>query len=155
VAWSPDGNNIAVGDAIWGTATGHLVRVLDSPKETLSGVAFGGDGMLLAIWNENHLLVPGTIQGNPITTHGWIKVWVLASCQETTIIDEFLLGGVSGIAFSPDGKYLAAGSGTASAGTEVAGIVCVWDIETGRRIYWLKGHSHSVWNVAFSPDGKR
>ena len=30
-----------------------------------------------------------------------------------------------------------------------------WDAQTGQETLTLKGHSGSVWNVSFSPDGKR
>ena len=31
----------------------------------------------------------------------------------------------------------------------------LWDAETGTEIAVLKGHEHSVWSAAFSPDGRR
>jgi WD40 repeat protein len=56
-------------------------------------------------------------------------------------------GGVSSIAFSPDGKQLA------SAGLD--GTVRLWDTVTGREDRTLHGHSDEVFSVAFSADGKR
>ncbi len=52
---------------------------------------------------------------------------------------------VSGIAFSRDGRYLAAGS---------LGQVRVWDAPSGEPVRTLEGLPHRVLSVAFSPDGK-
>ena len=50
------------------------------------------------------------------------------------------------VAFSPDGKTLAAGSGDKT--------VRLWDVETGKLLRTLTGHGDVVRSVAFSPDGK-
>ena len=66
-----------------------------------------------------------------------------------------LRGGGGPLAFSPDGKLLAAGTG--------AGMIGVWDAETGA-LAWLGGHrggypatsgSFQIQDLAFSLDGKR
>ena len=51
------------------------------------------------------------------------------------------------MAFSPDGKRLATGSGDRT--------VKLWDAATGQETLSLKGHLDDVLSVAFSPDGKR
>ena len=53
---------------------------------------------------------------------------------------------MTGVAFSPDGKYLA----TASQDNTVR----VWDAATGKEVAVLRGHTGYVLSVAFSPDGK-
>jgi hypothetical protein len=58
---------------------------------------------------------------------------------------------VRAVAFSPDGKRLAAGTG----GLNKPGEVQVWDVTTGRELPSLKGHAAEVTCVAFSPDGNR
>jgi WD40 repeat protein len=55
-------------------------------------------------------------------------------------------GHVSAIAFSPDGKVLASGSGDRT--------VRLWDPATGAHRATLEGHSDLVFAIAFSPDGK-
>jgi WD40 repeat protein len=55
-------------------------------------------------------------------------------------------GEVRCVAFSPDGKLLAAGNRY--------GTVRVWDVATKKEKVTLTGHAGDVWAIAFSPDGK-
>jgi WD40 repeat protein/tRNA A-37 threonylcarbamoyl transferase component Bud32 len=56
-------------------------------------------------------------------------------------------GRITSMAFSPDGKRLATGSGDHT--------IKIWDTTTGREERTLEGHAGTVWGLAFSPDGKR
>ena len=51
------------------------------------------------------------------------------------------------MAFSPDGKR--------SSAAAVISTLKVWDAVSGQETLTLKGHTHSVMGVAFSPDGKK
>ncbi|HEV3259802.1 MAG TPA: WD40 repeat domain-containing protein [Gemmataceae bacterium] len=54
---------------------------------------------------------------------------------------------VDSVAFSPDGKRLAAASYDRK--------IHLWDPATGKEVLQLVGHQDRVYSVAFSPDGKR
>ena len=54
---------------------------------------------------------------------------------------------VRSVTFSPDGKRLASVGGDK--------VVRVWDSDSGKELFSLKGHTDDVWGVAFSSDGKR
>eukprot|EP00111_Clytia_hemisphaerica_P011712 TCONS_00034406-protein len=54
---------------------------------------------------------------------------------------------VISVAFSPDGKFLASGSGDTT--------VRFWDVETETPQFTCKGHKHWVLSIAWSPDGKK
>ena len=55
-------------------------------------------------------------------------------------------GYVTNVAISPDGRRAATVGGNVDTAN-------VWDIETGRRVATMVGHSGNVENIAFSPDG--
>ena len=80
---------------------------------------------------------------------GTVLLWEVATHHQigAPLIDN-QSGGVTSVAFSPDGKTLAVG-------TYTAGTVQLWDVATRHQIgNPLIGHTSAVLSVAFSPDGK-
>jgi WD40 repeat protein/tRNA A-37 threonylcarbamoyl transferase component Bud32 len=75
----------------------------------------------------------------------WHYLWRV--CHSERIALPGLTEPVSSVAFSPDGKWLAAGSTDCT--------LRLWDTATAREIRTFKGHASTVWSVAFSPDGKQ
>jgi WD40 repeat protein len=56
-------------------------------------------------------------------------------------------GGLTSVAFSPDGRRLASASEDHT--------IKLWDTATGQEVVTLRGHTDTVWCVGFSPDGSR
>ncbi|KAF7316018.1 Chromatin associated protein [Mycena indigotica] len=54
--------------------------------------------------------------------------------------------GVTSVALSPDGRYVAAGS--------LDNVVRIWDADSGVLLERLRGHRDSVYSVVFTPDGR-
>ncbi len=145
VAYSPDGTRLAtagpdhtvrIHDADTGkvrtTLTGHTRRVL--------GLAFSADGSRL-----------GSVAAE--LGHGIDKteltVWDVAAGR-SVFSRQGPAGGVRDVAFSPDGRRLAAGGGNPQAGP---GTVTVYDAVTGAEVLSLRGPTGLVSSVAYSPDG--
>lgn len=68
-------------------------------------------------------------------------------------------GSIYTLAFSPDGKMLAAGAGALSSNFSSAMVgqdntISLWEVGSGARIRILKGHEAGLRSVEFTPDGK-
>ncbi|OYQ64428.1 hypothetical protein B9G53_12040 [Pseudanabaena sp. SR411] len=53
-------------------------------------------------------------------------------------------GGITSVAFSPDGLSLATSDTT-------NGEIQIWDINSGKQLFSCKGHNTWIWDIAFSP----
>ena len=88
------------------------------------------------------------------------KILALAGYQEVRFVDpankhelaslKGHAGTVRAIAFSHDGKLLAAAGGLPAR----SGEVLIWDVEQRKLLHSIHGHSDCIYGVAFSPDGK-
>jgi WD40 repeat protein len=60
------------------------------------------------------------------------------------------------VRFSPDGKLLAIADGESDLPHYklLPTAIILWDVATLEEIRWLRGHTNSIWALAFSPDGK-
>jgi DNA-binding beta-propeller fold protein YncE len=144
VAFSPDGMHLgAVATQsnsppspylfIWDEKMGRTARRYDvGVRAWAYCVAFSPDGERLAVALDS--------QGKPVT--------VLSSAADREILVPKGLGeGARSLAFSADGKRLAAGG--------MRGTVKVWDAITGHELLTFRGQGAPVNSVALSPDGTR
>jgi WD40 repeat protein/serine/threonine protein kinase len=135
VAFSPDGKHVVAGNdhgmiKIWDAATGREVGPLHAGGVT--SLAYSPDGKRLAAANST----------------GGLSVLNVRDGKEVFSIRAHL-GWIYGVAFSPNSKWVATGSGFGE------DAVKIWDAATGEEIRVIRGHEGGVHGVAFSPDGRQ
>src|SRR6266545_3482066 len=99
----------------------------------------------------NQLVMRARLQILPVITMAVLflpgAAWAQATAEPKIRIEgPFNSGIVYSVAFSPDGKTLASGSGDNT--------IRLWDVGTGRLIRSFEERNQWVPSVAFSPDGK-
>ncbi len=176
VAFSKDGRQFATASfdgtaKVWNAKDRRLVHTLRGHRGAVLTVAFDPNGRHIAtggidgtvrIWNRE----TGKEEPNRGRRHrSWVnalayrsdgralisvssdeEIWLRDADAKERIILRPRLAEVRSVAFSPDGKRLAAGTRY--------GITKVWD-DKGDEVASLKNkHGGDVWSVAFSHDGK-
>lgn len=135
IAYQPGGRLMATGGEdgatrLWDAKTGELVRLLlgQGPVKNLS---WSPDGKFLASCSRFH---PS------------ILIWDAASGVLLRDITNESCKAFWSIAWSPDGRSLAAGRSEPT--------ILVWDLASGTPPMGLQGHGSGVWSLAWSPDGR-
>jgi WD40 repeat protein len=82
-----------------------------------------------------------------------IMVWEVNSGVEVARFSG-TRGRIYGLAFSPDGRWLATGGGETEVKSNAFGEVTLWDVEARARAVSFDGHARAVLALAFSPDGQ-
>ncbi len=138
ITFTPDNKQIVTASAdktvrIWDVATGKELRRLPGAKRVLRALAFNPRAGLVAASED----------------HASIRMWNLNSGELNGTFQTNPPDDVTCLAFSPDGKLLAAGGPTTSS------FVHILNADTCAPMAQCRGHKHKVTSVAWSPDGKR
>jgi WD40 repeat protein len=143
LAFSPDGKTLATGKddhsvQVWDVETAQLRASLPGYTREVTCVAFTPDGKTLAS-ASSAVEVGWWVAGGEAVF--WPTSWNSALVTLPT-----RAGAVRGVACTPDGKTLFAGSDR--------GLIKRWDLTTRKELPTLADHKDAVWCVALSPDGK-
>jgi WD40 repeat protein len=144
-AFSPDGTTVVTaGDDqlihTWSAENGVAFDVLKGHIAAITSLAFAPNGELISTAGENASLA-------------WnlTPEWKLERTIGSGNAGSPLTDRVNAVAFSPDGKQVATGSGEPSRGGELK----LWDVTNGQLVRdFSKVHSDAVLSLEFSPDGK-
>jgi WD40 repeat protein/serine/threonine protein kinase len=165
---------------IWDTISGQLLRELKGHFDSVFSVVFSSDGRRLASYAGRGSTAPAEVRvwdaGSGALLRKWSlpEAWQMAGSPngrqlacvwgdtEVGLWDistgrqiRRLAGGgqaLWAVAFSPDGRWLAAGSGMHA---HRNGEVTIWDARTGLKRRTLYGHIEMVNALAFSADSQR
>ncbi len=174
VAVSPKGKIAAVGDLegyvqLWDLENRSLLTEWDSDEFGIAyRLVFSPDGARLAVeYGYSEVVLFDALSGKRVdglpslqgsisafspdnarlasTDETWIDVWDLATGEKLHTLQGHTTT-IRGIAYSPDGRWLASGSEDRN--------VILWNAATGKTEFILTGHHAPVTCLAFAPDGR-
>jgi WD40 repeat protein len=160
---------------LWDAATGKELAVMKASGSSDCSLAFSPDGKTLAsgsahnrvaLWDvgarkdtvigeqprrqEGAPLVVFSPDGKTLASGGRcvrdVRLFDVSIGKHTAVLKGYDAYGVRALAFSADGKTLAA--------VGYHDGIKLWDVASGKELGTLKGHTDRVTSLAFSPDGK-
>ena len=143
VAFSPDGSTLAAGmdDGTihrWTAATDEELPALTGHTNYITRIAYSPDGVYLASASRD----------------GRVILWDTAVGGTKSRTWNVPQGWASNLAFSPDGKILAARTVDHHAQYSNESTIILWNAGNGEEIISLSGIGYSNSDIVFSPDGK-
>lgn len=133
VAFSPDGQLLAVGEAsgricVWRVIDVQLLFSLEGHSGWPCGLQFSPDGTTLASACADYM----------------VKLWDVQTGELLRTLQGHI-GWVYALSFDPTGKLLVSGSADQT--------IRLWDVQTGQLLKAYQAHRGAVRSVVFSPDG--
>jgi WD40 repeat protein len=156
IVFSPDGKRLA-------SASGSLVTIWDSTSgqelHRISGSSMGSNGMdRFGGYGGNVHDLAFSPTADILAIASGINPLKLLDARTGELIAELETKGdyIHCIAFSPDGKLIAAGSAwyDDQDSSKHIRVVQIWDVATQEQRIVLEGFTFTVGSIAFSPDGK-
>ena len=146
---SKDGTRIVSGGLdkllnVWNAETGDKLLTFDKHTHWITRVAFSPDGREVISADHDH----------------WLRVWDAKTGKQRLEIEH--PDAIWGLAVSPDGRYVLTGTGGSINRSPLVMIlnqgedntVRMWDMATGTLVREMKGHTHAVFALDVSPDGR-
>jgi WD40 repeat protein len=145
VAFSPNGQAVAVGGCdclvrLYEVATGRELRRFEGHQGDVFSVAFSPHGKHLASGARGS---SPRVKGG-VDTDSTVRVWDVETGKGRPLPGPS--GAAQAVAFSPDGKTLAAGG--------LGTTLCMLDLATGTDPRPRPGHDGGIFRIALAPDGK-
>jgi small GTP-binding protein len=133
LAWSPDGNSLAIGHrddnvSVWNLENDQDTPIFKDVGPEVSCIAWSSDGQILASGFND----------------GSIRIWSINGYIDQEVGHVFGES-ITNIAWSPNGRMLASSSSSGS--------VYFWNAMTGKLIRSVKSHSSEIYEIAWSLDG--
>jgi WD40 repeat protein/serine/threonine protein kinase len=146
--FTPDGAHLLFNTSYFDPATKKLIPGDLKVWDTLRGKEiFKLSGITNNIWFDNQFLAIRLVDKS-------VKI-----CELATGLERLTLPGAvpDNVAFSPDGKHLAAtyDEWDNFKKADIASEVKIWDIKTGQQLTSFKCQGGSIDHLLFSPDGQR
>jgi WD40 repeat protein len=140
IAWAQSARSVIVA-----SAGSTAVQVVDAetgevrarwPAESASAIAAHPDGSEVAIAHTDNI----------------VRRWNVATGQVTAALVGHV-GPVMSLAYSPDGRWLAAGNDNRDQAADRT--LFVWEVASGRMVHAIAAHRAITFGAAFSPDGRQ
>ena len=182
IAFAPDGRTVVSGSfdgslRLWDVGSGLEIWARETSGGSADPVTFSPDGRTVVIRSHDgmyerfalvdaetgrdapvdpnwlsriHALVDVYVSSDgrmvAIASAEELRIWDATTDRELQVLADIGRRSIEGVTFSPDGRTVAIHKND--------GAMRAWDIESGRELRFVEGHSSGVASVAFSSDGR-